>query len=273
MKEEVFEWNEDTQNIMKEAIENRELDSATEKLKEKVDDELNVDFNQYNFDQIIQDRSNLIRSIQTTLSPQLETLEQRHESLEELKESDDFKSDKRDDIISSEHWDFLVKNYEMLRTIHSLTALMFYPAYANSQDIVEAIDIQQRQADQRKALEMINDHYDKFIDAADTIGRQQKKGMKEGMKEAFEELDHKVEEKNERIKKLKSEVEELQKKAVGPGEVEPLTEKQRELVNLVNDNPQKDKDWIAQEFNMPKTKVGQMESQIKQKGYQFDIKE
>jgi len=270
MKQDVFEWDDATQTIVEKAVENRELDNATENLKDQAEDSLDKNFHQFNFDEILRDRDTVVKSIQQVLSPRLNSFEKREKQIRDRKEESDFQANYKDNAVDTDDYDLLEANYELLKEIHSQTTIWAFVAHANSSDVAKALDIRQMQADQNEAMKMVNQNYDKFITAADKIGRQVKEGQKQALKEVLTEREEKIEAKDKRIEELERKIEEKKKSDV-EDEPEPLTTRQRELVDLVNDNPEKGQDYFAEEMNLENRNISKLESDIQRKGYDFEI--
>lgn len=267
----VFEVDDATYEIVKKAVETRDLDRATQNLKDQADDTLDQNFNQFDFDNVMRERDTVVKSIQQTLSPKLNALEDRHDSLQDRMSDDGFQRNLEDDAVDRDDWQNLMEAYELLRQIHSLTTVWAFTAHANSQDVAKAVDIEQMQADQNEAMRMVNEHFDKFESAADTIGRQVKQGQKEAVKEVLQERESRIDELEQKNKELERKLEEEKDRGVDIDKPKPLSSKQGELADLVKDNPEKDVEWLSKELGTPVNKVRQLESQIQDKGYSFSI--
>jgi len=267
----VFEVDDATYEIVKKAVETRDLDRATQNLKDQADDTLNQNFNQFDFDNVMRERDTVVKSIQQTLSPKLSSLEDRHENLMDRLSDNDFQENLDDNAVDVDDWNNLMESYQLLRQIHSLTTVWAFTAHANSQDVAKAVDIQQMQADQNEAMKMVNKHFEKFESAADTIGRQVKQGQKEAVKEVLQEREDKIDDLERENKELKRKVEELENQGADIDDPNPLSPKQGELADLVKSNPKKDVEWLADQLGTPVNKVRQLESQIQDKGYSFSI--
>lgn len=285
MKQDVFEWDDATQKIVEKAVESRELDNATENLKNQADDSLDKNFNQFNFEEVLRERDTVIKSVQQVLGPKLDSFEKWHSKivgrnggLEESEMESDFLENKRDNAVDWSDYEQLWENYERLRSIHSLTTIWAFVAHANSSDVGKAVDIRQMQADQNKAMEMVNKHYDKFIDAADRIGRQVKDGQREALKEAMEEvmdkpeerleeLERKVERKDDRIEELEEKLEDKESRLIDPSSVEALSDQQQEIYQYLQNNPDASEEEISEECDVAPNQVPLQLQRIEKRGW------
>ena len=282
MKQDVFEYNDATHEIVKKAVENRELDNATESLKNDAEESLDSDFHQFNFDKVLRERDTVVKSIQQVLSPKLDAfekwndkIEDRNGGLEESSMDSDFVANKQDNAVDWSDYQKLWENYERLRDIHSLTTIWAFVAHANSNDVAKAVDIRQMQADQNKAMELVNENFDGIENMLDSMAKEMRDGVMRGMEDALESV---FSDKDDEIKDLKKKNEELREKleeAENQGadidDPKPLSPKQGELADLVQDNPEKDEEWLSEQLDTPVSKVRQLESQIQGKGYKFSI--
>lgn len=271
MKQDVFEWDDATQKIVEKAVENRELDNATENLKNQAEESLDKNFHQFNFDEILRDRDTVVKSIQQVLSPRLNSFEKREKQISEREEESGFQANYKDNAVDTDDYDRLKSNYELLKEIHSQTTIWAFVAHANSSDVAKALDIRQMQADQNEAMKMVNENYDKFISAADKIGRQVKEGQKQALKEVMTENEEEIERLKEEKEELERKLEEERDKGTKVGDPEPLSSKQAELADLVEDNPEKDKEWYAEQLGNEPRFVSKMETEIQRKGYDFSV--
>jgi len=270
MSIDVFEWDDATESIVKKAVENRDLDNATDNLKTQADETLNNNFNQFNFEQVMRDRDTVIKSIQQTLSPRLKSFENNHDQIMNRVDNDGFQVNYEDNAVDRDDWDMLMSNYRDLREISSQLAIWAYVAHANSRDVGKAVDISQMQADQNKAMQLLNENYDKFISAADKIGRQVRDGMKEGVSEALDERESRIEELERENERLQSELDD-RPDGVELDDPEPLAKRESELADLVSSNPSKDIEFFMEEMDLPKKTIRKLESQIQNKGFNFSI--
>jgi len=267
----VFEVDDATYSIVKKAVETRDLDRATENLKDQAEDTLDQNFNQFDFDNVMRERDTVVKSIQQTLSPKLNALEDRHDALEARMQSDGFQRNLEDDAVDRDDWQNLLDAYQLLRQIHSLTTIWAFTAHANSQDVAKAVNIEQMQADQQEAMRLVNEHFDKFESAADSIGRQIKKGQKEAVKEVLSERESRVDELESENEELREKLDEMEDLGTDLDKPKPLAERESELADLARENPDKDLEWIMDEMDLPKKTVRKLESQIQSKGYSFKI--
>jgi len=267
----VFEWSDATQKIVEKAVRERDLGNAAENMKNQAESSLNQNFNQFDFENVLSERDTVVKSIQQNLSPKLDAFEKREELLDERIEDNDFQRNLEDNAVDRSDWNDLMESYNLLKEIHSLTTIWAFVAHANSQDVAKAVNIQQMQADQNEAMKLVNENYDKFISAADKIGRQVKQGQKEALKEVLDERDDKIESLESEKKELERELEELQDKGVDLDDPKPLAEREAELADLVQDNPDEGVEFFMDEMDLPKKTVRKLESQIQNKGYKFSI--
>lgn len=267
----VFEVDDATYSIVKKAVETRDLDRATENLKDQAEDTLDQNFNQFDFDNVMRERDTVVKSIQQTLSPKLNALEDRHDALEERMQSDGFKRNLEDDAVDRDDWQNLLDAYQLLRQIHSLTTIWAFTAHANSQDVAKAVNIEQMQADQQEAMRLVNEHFDKFESAADSIGRQVKQGQKEAVKEVLSERESRIDELESENEELRNKLEEEKERSTEVDDPEPLTSKQRELADLVKDNPKMDKEWYADKMDTEPRFISKLETEIQKKGFSFSV--
>lgn len=275
MKTDIFEWDDATEEIVRKAVESRELDNAVEKLKNEAEGSLDSDFHQFNFEQVLRERDTVVKSIQQLLSPKLDSLEEWHDKIESREDETEFQRNRDDNAVDWEDYQNLKGNYERLRNIHSLTTIWAFVAHANSNDVAKAVDIHQMQANQNKAMEMVNENFDGIENLLDSMSKEMRDGIMRGMSDALEEvldkpeerlekLESKVEEKNRRIEEL----EDRQSDLLDPESVEPLSDSQRELYDYVLGNPGASHDEIAENTDTAANQVPLQLDRIKGKGWQ-----
>jgi hypothetical protein len=266
-----FEWDDATQKIVQKAVKERDLDNSSQNLVDNAESSINKNFNQFNFDSVLRERDTVVKSIQQNLGPRLDTLEQKHQRIVDRMDSDEFQADRQDNAIDWSDFKDLKDAYDLLREVHSQTTIWAFVAHANSQDIAEAVEIHQMQADQNEAMRMVNEHYDKFEGVADRIGRQIKDGFQDALEEFQQVNQEEFEEKQEELKDVKAELKDLKENTVTVDEVEPLTSRQKDLVDLVHNNPEKGMDWYANQMSIENRIVSKLESDIQKKGYRFSV--
>jgi len=262
----VFEIDDATEKIIDKAVRDRDLDRSTEATHDRAKETMKGDFNQYNYETKIGQRNEVVNSIQMNLGPLLDTIQKWDGEIEDRENSDEFQRDKQDNAIDVDDYEMLKDQLKRLRKAHSKTAIWAYLAHANSQDIAKAIDVQQMQANQNKAMEMVNKNFEGLENMLQGMGRELGDAVERGMKNAVEDTREELERKTDRIDELEREIEELESE-----EFELPSAKQLELMKLVRENPDWDKDDLADNSPWPKNKIGQMESRIRDKGFPFSI--
>jgi DNA repair exonuclease SbcCD ATPase subunit len=121
----------------------------------------------------------------------------------------------------------------------------------------------------------VNENFDGIENMLDSMAKEMRDGVMRGMEDAletvFSEKAERIDELEEKNKELKDRLEEAKNQGAEIGDPEPLSSKQAELADLVEDNPEKDVEWLSEKLETPVNKVRQLESQIRDKGYSFSI--
>lgn len=274
MRSDLFEWDDATQSIVEKAVESRELDRSAESLKDQADNSLDVNFNQYNWKEVLQKRENVVKSVQQNLGPHIDAFNERDEEIGDIVGSDRFERNKSNNAHDRETVEALLENYRLLKRIHSLTVIWAYLAHANSSDVAEAVEIRQMQAEQNKAMEMVSENYDKFVEAADKIGRQVKQGQKEALKEVLseredriDELESELSEKEDRIDELESASDEVEGSVVDVNSLETLSKNQQAIYDFVLENPGASDEEISEETDTAINQVPLQLDRIENRGW------
>lgn len=162
-----------SQTLIEKALEDEDLDRATERLKREAEDAVEGEFNEYKFDEVLRDREAVISSIQQSIGPALEEAKEKWSDAKEREDEDEFQQDRSDRSISPEDYDRLKQLVILYRRLFSQAVIMWYVDNQTVDKVESAIELQERRKYESKLAEQMNN----WIEKSEGIGEEIAQGI------------------------------------------------------------------------------------------------
>lgn len=292
MNDEFIPEDDVTEKILTE----EDISRAVQRSKDKVEQELGQKITDHNFEERLSSRKSQLGEMNDTVEMLFDKLRSSEgdgllDSLEEfwsLKKGEpvdtDFRTNYQRDTIDGDDWDLAMKVIQRDRQLISRLVLMIQVLEDTASLLDDAYDDMQRHEIREQALtreqkfvEKVGDEQmrqlervaDNFEERLETVFDRQDKGFEllRDVAENLSEVSNTLKEVRERdgSSSMNTQEEEEDK------EPEELSDMQQKLYDMVEENPDKEAEWFAEELGYDSRVIKQWASKIRNKGYDFEI--
>lgn len=287
-------------------LENQDLDKAAKDLKSKTESELDQgSVNKYNLRDILDRRRSHASQIEDAASTKADLALEKYEDLEQRRKEEDFQTNLDRNAVDVDDWKDALEVNRHYRQLVSRLALAL-KVYKDQDDLLsDAIDLQQMRQDESKVMEMTKEYVNESQNQFQTMSRDMVDEITESVESLEEELSENHVEASKNMKEaaeaLESAAGQINAPQSNPAgstsgsinteqqqvstdqtntdrsqdqtedsekDLSDLTSLQKDLYELVDENPGQDLEWYADKLEKQEHILKGQVTNIHKKGFE-----